>query len=409
MNATSALPLIEDEVRELVRQRGIDPATEGHAGLEPLVREVLDGYSARQSVSRLPALADPERAMKTVLDNVAGLGPIQGLMEDPSVEEIWINGPGRVFCARAGEHRLTSVMLTQPQIADLVERMLRSSGRRLDLSQPFVDATLRDGSRLHVAIPDVTRLHWAVNIRKFVLKAHTLEELVRRDSLSSQAARFLQAAVVAGLNIVVSGGTQAGKTTLLNCLASAIPARERVITCEEVFELQVSLPDVVGLQTRQANLEGEGSIDLRRLVVEALRMRPDRLLVGEVRQHEALDLLIALNSGLPGMTSIHANSAQEALAKLTTLPLLAGENVTHSFILPTVASSIDLIVHLQKHLGARRAVQIVGVSGRVEGDRIETSVLFDRPAGGVLAWTGLMPPAEARFEAAGLSIRDVLR
>jgi pilus assembly protein CpaF len=347
--------------------------------------------------------------MKTVLDNVAGLGPIQGLMEDPSVEEIWINGPGRVFCARAGEHRLTSVMLTQPQIADLVERMLRSSGRRLDLSQPFVDATLRDGSRLHVAIPDVTRLHWAVNIRKFVLKAHTLEELVRRDSLSSQAARFLQAAVVAGLNIVVSGGTQAGKTTLLNCLASAIPARERVITCEEVFELQVSLPDVVGLQTRQANLEGEGSIDLRRLVVEALRMRPDRLLVGEVRQHEALDLLIALNSGLPGMTSIHANSAQEALAKLTTLPLLAGENVTHSFILPTVASSIDLIVHLQKHLGARRAVQIVGVSGRVEGDRIETSVLFDRPAGGVLAWTGLMPPAEARFEAAGLSIRDVLR
>jgi len=409
VNATSALPLIEDEVRELVRQRGIDPATEGHAGLEPLVREVLDGYSARQSVSRLPALADPERAMKTVLDNVAGLGPIQGLMEDPSVEEIWINGPGRVFCARAGEHRLTSVMLTQPQIADLVERMLRSSGRRLDLSQPFVDATLRDGSRLHVAIPDVTRLHWAVNIRKFVLKAHTLEELVRRDSLSSQAARFLQAAVVAGLNIVVSGGTQAGKTTLLNCLASAIPARERVITCEEVFELQVSLPDVVGLQTRQANLEGEGSIDLRRLVVEALRMRPDRLLVGEVRQHEALDLLIALNSGLPGMTSIHANSAQEALAKLTTLPLLAGENVTHSFILPTVASSIDLIVHLQKHLGARRAVQIVGVSGRVEGDRIETSVLFDRPAGGVLAWTGLMPPAEARFEAAGLSIRDVLR
>lgn len=407
MTAAAALPLIEEEVRELVRQRGIDPAAEGPAGLEPLVREVLDGYSARQSLARLPALTDPERAVKVVLDNVAGLGPIQGLMEDPLVEEIWINGPGRVFCARAGEHRLTSVMLDQSQIADLVERMLRASGRRLDLSQPFVDATLRDGSRLHVAIPDVTRQHWAVNIRKFVLNAHTLDELVRRDSLSATAGRFLLAAVTAGLNIVVSGGTQAGKTTLLNCLASAIPARERVITCEEVFELQVSLPDVVGLQTRQPNLEGAGSIDLRRLVVEALRMRPDRLIVGEVRQHEALDLLIALNSGLPGMTSIHANSAQEALTKLTTLPLLAGENVTHSFVLPTVASSIDLIVHLQKRNGIRQTVQILSVSGRVEGDRIETSVLFDRSQDG-LRWTGLMPPAE-RFEAAGFNLRDLLR
>ena len=408
MNPTAA-PLIEHEVRELIRRRGIDPAADGASAVEALVKEVLVDYSARQSTARLPAVADPDQVAKTVVDNVAGLGPLQPLMDDPSVEEIWINGPGRVFCARDGEQRLTSVMLGQAEIADLVERMLRASGRRLDLSSPFVDATLKDGSRLHVAIPDVTRQHWAVNIRKFVLTAHTLDELVRRDSLTRSAARFLEAAVVAGLNIVVAGGTQAGKTTLLNCLAAAIPGRERVITCEEVFELQISLPDVVGLQTRQSNLEGEGAIDLRRLIVEALRMRPDRLIVGEVRQHEALDLLIALNAGLPGMTSIHANSAQEALVKLTTLPLLAGENVTHSFVLPTVAASIDVIVHLTKARGQRRVSQIVSLTGRIEGSAIETSTIFDRDVSGSLRWTGLTPNDQNRFAAAHISLKEILR
>src|SRR3954454_12187485 len=190
---------------------------------------------------------------------------------------------------------------------------------------------LPDGSRLHVVIPDITRQHWALNIRKFVIRAHTLDQLVELGSLSGQAARFLDAAVVAGLTVIVAGGTQAGKTTLLNCLAAAIPPRERVVTCEEVFELRLPLPDVVAMQTRQANLEGTGEVRLRRLVTEALRMRPERLIVGEVRQEESLDLLIALNSGLPGMCTIHANSAREAVVKLCTLPLLAGENVTHAF------------------------------------------------------------------------------
>ena len=159
---------------------------------------------------------------------------------------------------------------------------------------------------------------------------------------------------------MVGGGTQSGKTTLLNCLAAAIPPSERVVTCEEVFELQINLPDVVGMQTRQSNLEGRGEIDLRRLIVESLRMRPDRLIVGEVRQKEALDLLVALNSGLPGMTSIHANSATEAVRKLTTLPLLAGENVSHSFVIPTVAGSVDLVVHLSQRRGKRRVEEIRG-------------------------------------------------
>jgi pilus assembly protein CpaF len=211
----------------------------------------------------------------------------------------WINEPGRVFIARRGRSQLTTVILSSEQVADLVERMLRVSGRRLDLSTPFVDAQLPDGSRLHVVIPTITRRHMAVNIRKFVITVAGLAELVRLGSVTEHAARFLEASVAAGLNVLVSGATQAGKTTMLNALCAAIPASERVITCEEVFELQVPVPDVVGMQTRQPNLEGTGEITLRRLVKEALRMRPSRIVVGEVRQEECLDLLIALNSGLP--------------------------------------------------------------------------------------------------------------
>lgn len=406
MNPSAAI--VEDEVRELIRVRGIDPARDGAGAVERLVDEVLADYEARVQTSNLPRLDDRARVRKSVLDEVAGLGPLQPLLDDPEVEEIWINGPGRVFCARGGVHVLTNVPLDAKAIRDLVERMLRASGRRLDLSSPFVDATLQDGSRLHVAIPDVTRRHWAVNIRKFVLRAHHLDELVRLGSLDDAPARFLEGAVRAGLNVVVSGATQAGKTTLLNCLAAAIPHRERVITCEEVFELQVSLPDVVALQTRQANLEGRGEVDLRRLIVEALRMRPNRIIVGEVRGPEALDLLVALNSGLPGMTSIHANSAHEALAKLTTLPLLAGENVTHSFVVPTVATSVDLVVHLGTSGGRRKVVQLLGVTGRTEGDRVETASLWERE-GGRLRWTGQQPPRLERFAAAGIDVRELMR
>ncbi|WP_294012423.1 ATPase, T2SS/T4P/T4SS family, partial [Streptomyces sp.] len=313
---------VEHEVRELVRRRGIDPVTDRGA-VRRLVEEVVADYDERALTSNLSPLTDPHQAARAVYDAVAGFGPLQRHLDDPTVEEIWINEPGRVFVARRGRSELTNTILDDGQVRDLVEKMLKTTGRRVDLSTPFVDAMLPDGSRLHVVIPDITRRHWSVNIRKFVLTANTLDELVSLQTLTPQAARFLEAAVIAGLNIIVAGGTQAGKTTLLNCLAGAIPGRERVITCEEVFELKLGLPDVVAMQTRQANLEGTGEIVLRRLVKEALRMRPDRILVGEVRQEESLDLLIALNSGLPGMCSIHANSAREAIVKLCTLPLLA--------------------------------------------------------------------------------------
>src|SRR3712207_1447230 len=286
--------------------------------------------------------------------------------------------------------------------------MLRTSGRRLDMSTPFVDAMLPDGSRLHVVIPDITRRHMAVNVRKFVLQAHSLDELVALGTLTAHAARFLEAAVAVGLNVLVSGGTQAGKTTLLNCLAASIPARERVVTCEEVFELRVPLPDVVSLQTRQPNLEGAGEVRLRRLVKEALRMRPDRILVGEVRQEECLDLLIALNSGLPGMCSIHANSAREAVVKMCTLPLLAGENVGHAFVVPTVASSIDLVVHTATDAqGHRRVREIVGVPGRVEGDVVETAQIFTTLDDKLVRAEGY-PPHPERYARAGIDLPALL-
>jgi len=267
---------------------------------------------------------------------------------------------------------------------------------------------LPDGSRLHVVIPDITRRHWAVNIRKFIVRATHLDELVELGTLTPAVAAFLEAATVSGLNIIVAGGTQAGKTTLLNCLAGAVPARERVVTCEEVFELRIPLPDTVALQCRQANLEGTGEIRLRRLVKEALRMRPSRIIVGEVRQEECLDLLIALNSGLPGMCSIHANSAREAVTKLCTLPLLAGENVGHAFVVPTVASCVDIVVHLATESDGRRRVrEIVALPGRAEGDIVEVADIFTTRQGRLVRADGY-PPHRDRFERAGYDLIRLL-
>ena len=398
---------VESEVRELIRRTGLDPARDTRE-VDRLVRDAVADYDERSLHGGLPTLPDVEGAVKSVLDAVAGFGPLQQYFDAPDIEEIWINEPSKVFVARGGLAELTTTILSADEVRDLVERMLKTSGRRVDLSSPFVDAVLPDGSRLHVVIPDITRAHWHVNIRKFVVKADHLDDLVALGSLTRQAARFLEAAVVSGLNILVAGGTQAGKTTLLNCLSAAIPSRERVVTCEEVFELKIPLRDVASMQCRQPSLEGTGEVPLRRLVKEALRMRPSRIIVGEVRQAESLDLLIALNSGLPGMCTIHANTAREAVTKMCTLPLLAGENVSSRFVVPTVAGSIDLVVHAAlEHDGVRRVREIAAVPGRVEGDVVEIADLFVQ-RDGVLRRADGFPPHLERFERAGYDITALL-
>ncbi|WP_028279186.1 ATPase, T2SS/T4P/T4SS family [Arthrobacter sp. H5] len=402
-----AVRIVEDEVRELIRRRGLDPARQG-GEVRRLVEAAVNDYDERSILGALPPLGQLEQARRFVYDAVAGFGALQPLLDDPDIEEIWLNSPTEIFVARAGESELTSLTLTEQQVHDVVEKMLKSSGRRLDLSSPFVDASLPDGSRLHVVIPDVTRRHWSINIRKFIAKATRLDHLVELGSLTPQSARFLGAAVASGLNILVSGATQAGKTTMLNCLAASIGPRERVVTVEEIFELQLPLRDVVGLQCRQPNLEGNGEIPLRRLVKEALRMRPDRLIVGEVREAESLDMLIALNSGLPGMCSVHANSAHDAVTKICTLPLLAGDNISSAFVVPTVASCIDLVVHCSRaRNGSRQVMEIMALGRRVENGIIESSSVFKRVNGDLLVTASAMP-AEEKFAAAGINVAQLL-
>ena len=305
-------------------------------------------------------------------------GPLQPFLNDPEVEEIWINSPQRIFIAKRGRSQLTNLILDSVQVQTLMDRILLWSGRRIDLSQPFVDARLPDVSRLHIAIPEITAEHWAVNIRKHLHRGKSLSDLVSMEVMSDEIADYLINSVNLRKNILVSGSTQAGKTTLLNALVSSIPVTERVITIEEVFELKPRLPDCIAMQTRSSNLEGSGEIGIRRLIKEALRMRPSRLIIGEIREAESLDLLIALNSGIPGMATIHANSAREGLRKLQTLPLLAGENITQDFLSPTVAQAIDLVINVGMDSdGTRRLRQLLKVGSRVEGNQIETEMLFE--------------------------------
>jgi pilus assembly protein CpaF len=404
---TQAVALITEQVRERVRREGIDVGSEGEL-VDRFVRDEVRRYSERALGGSLPLLVDEASATRQIVATLTGFGSLQRFLDDESVEEIWVNAPDRVFVARNGVPELTTVKLGATEVRDLVERMLQSSGRRVDLSSPFVDASLPDGSRLHVVIPDVTQRHWALNIRKFASRIRDLDTLVELGSLSASSAAFLRASVLAGCNVLVSGATQSGKTTMLNALLSAVPAPQRIVTVEETFELDLAAPDHVAMQCRQPSLEGVGEISLRRLIKEALRMRPDRIVVGEVREAESLDLLIALNSGLPGMSSIHANSARDALVKLSTLPLLAGRNIDSSFVIPTVASSIDVVVHCElTREGRRRVVEIVAPTGRVTTEGIESTTLFELHRAQLEA-TGAHPARIAKFRSAGVELGAVL-
>ncbi|MBV7363521.1 Flp pilus assembly complex ATPase component TadA [Actinomycetaceae bacterium TAE3-ERU4] len=382
------LETLETRIRNRVQQEQINPLLQEKELASIIDQELREFELGAVKEAHLNGF-DLEELKAIFCANIGGFGPFQQFLDDPEIEEIWCNNPEQVFVSRAGNSELTPLLLDQGQVRDLVERMLLTSGRRIDISQPFVDAVLPGGERLHVVIPPITSHHWVINIRKHLIRARGLGEMAELGVMTRGLANFLGACVKSGLTILVSGATQAGKTTMVRALCGEIPARERIITCEEVFELGLQNYDVVAMQTRPPTLEGKGEVELRHLVKESLRMRPERLIIGEVRGAESLDMIIALNSGVPGMCTIHANSAREALSKLCVLPLLAGENVTAGFVVPTVAASVDLVVQVERNSAGKRYVkQVVSVTGRVENGNIETANLYLNQDGNISAGIG---------------------
>ncbi len=349
-------PILVDTCRREMAARGLT-TTSPRSAVGEVVDSVLAGGGA-------PRSRDLVAELVTAL---TGWGAIQELLDMPLVEEVWWNDPARVFYSQGGETRLSNIVLSDAEAQSMVLRAVSTCGRRIDTTQPYVDAQLVDGSRLHVVIPPITSRHWAVNIRRYVVRPTGLGDLVATRTLPAEAAAVLGAAMKTGANVVVSGGTQTGKTTMLNALLSSVPG-QRVITCEEVRELRLPVADWVALQTRDPGLEGTGAVALRDLVREALRMRPQRVVVGEVRGAEALDLLLAMNCGVPAAGTLHANSAADAVDRLTGLPLLAGPNIAEQFVSRTVASCIDLVIHLVVTAqGQRRVDQIATVAPGAHG------------------------------------------
>lgn len=367
---------VAQRVRERLRAEQADPSRDPDRAAQVAWAEVRrhNDYALARG---LTPIDDEHACVREALASVTGYGPLQAYLDDPTVEELYINAPDRIYIARGGVAERVPIALTDTAVRDLVERMLQATGRRVDLSQPFVDASLPDGSRLHVVIPDITRRHWSVNVRKFLPAHRTLDRLVESGSLGADGARILKDAIAGGRSVLVSGATHAGKTTLLGALISACSGGQRLVTVEETFELAIDADDIVALQGRQPSLEGTGEVTLRRLVKEALRMRPDRLVVGEVRDAEALDLVLALNTGVPGAATIHANSAQEALGKLAALPLLAGRNIDAGFVLPAVATGVHVVAHcVRDDDGSRRVAEIVSTTGRIVDGAIETRTVY---------------------------------
>jgi len=403
---------LREEVREELRRVvDVDALAEpGPAEVERVRRVIagrIDAFNRRAASAGEPPLTDADGLAQRILDDILGLGPLQPLLDDPSVEEIIVNGPHRVFAIEAGRKRLTDVFFEDDEeLLRLVRRAIGQLGRRLDETSPMVDARLPDGSRLNAVIPPLTSRWTHVTIRKFLLRARTLEDLVALGTLPAEVAAFLEAAVQAGLNMLISGGTGSGKTTCLNALGSSIAgAEERVVTIEETAELQLEsmLPDCVALQARPPNVEGVGGVFIRSLVKNALRMRPTRIIVGEVRGAEALDMLSAMNSGHEGsMCTIHANGPRQALSKLRTYAMMAEEALPARALTEMIAEAIDLVVHLrmEPQSGRRLIGSVYEVTG-MEEDAVAGSELFALSEGGALQWTGIRPRCAHRLDAGG--------
>jgi len=358
--------------------------------------------------------AERVRMLEQITDEILGLGPLEPLLRDATITEVMVNGPQQVYIEREGKLELTGVTFQNDEhVMKIIQRIIAPIGRRVDESSPMVDARLVDGSRVNAIIPPLSRVGPVVTVRKFAASPFTVEDLIRFGTATPEMFEFLEACVKARLNCFVSGGTGSGKTTTLNVLSSFIPDDERIVTIEDAAELQLRQEHVVTLEARPSNIEGKGAIPIRELVRNALRMRPDRIVVGEVRSGEALDMLQAMNTGHDGsMSTGHANSPRDMLARLETMVLMAGMDLPLRAIREQTASAVDLIVH-QNRLkdGTRKIVSITEVQG-MEGDVIvmqdvfvfEQTSVVEGKIQGRLKPTGIRPKFVEKFEAAGIHL-----
>jgi pilus assembly protein CpaF len=353
------------ELAAALRARLVERARDGEAGgsLEVEVRELVEREAA--------ALPEAERQalVERVIVLATGLGPLEPLLADPTVDEVMVNGPGAVYVERAGRLERAGVAFAgEAELMHAIERVLAPLGRRVDEASPLCDARLPDGSRVNVVIPPLSLSGPCLTVRRFRREGFSLRDLVGNGTLPAALAELLAVSVAARASILVSGGTGSGKTTTLNALSGAIPGEERIVTIEDAAELRLRQRHVVRLEARPANLEGRGEVTIRQLVRNALRMRPDRIVVGEVRGAEALDMLQALNTGHDGsLTTVHANSPEDALRRVETLALMAGVGLPHGAVREQVASALDLIVHQARLPDGARAVESVTEVVRAAG------------------------------------------
>ena len=316
-------------------------------------------------------------------------GYLAELLEDPMIEEIIVIGGQRTFIVRDGVKELVNVVVDQRSVRRIADQHLAGTGRRVDQANPIVSAQLPSGSRVHITGPPVTHPdRMNIQIRKFVVTAADLDDLVTRQAMTKEAATFLRRSIEDDATILVAGAPGAGKTTLVNCLLREVPPDRRVVTCEEVFEIDVDLPDLTQMQTRDAGLDGGAAITLRDLVREALRQRPDRIIVGEVRGPEALDMLMALNAGCSGIAAIHANSGRDALEKLVSYGVLAGDNISIPFLRRTVASVVDIVVFIKRDTSGRRIQEILRVPEQLDPDVFTVESVFERSRSSLVASGG---------------------
>ena len=356
-----------------------------------------------------------ERLALEVLDEVFGLGPLEPVLQDPAVSDILVNGPRQVYVERGGILEESNIMFKDnAHLMNIIDKIVSAVGRRVDESSPMVDARLADGSRVNVIIPPLAIDGPHISIRRFGHIPITEDDLLRNQTLTKPMLELLRAAVKARINVVISGGTGAGKTTLLNVLSGYISEKERIVTIEDSAELQLKQRHCVRLETRPANIEGSGSIMQRQLVINSLRMRPDRIVVGEVRGEEALDMLQAMNTGHDGsMTTVHANSPRDAIARIETMALMANLNLPEKAVRRQIASAVQLIVQIARFTdGSRRVTHVTEISG-MEDDvvSLQDVFVFDKqgisPDGrvmGAFTSTGVRPNFSERLNASGISV-----